>query len=256
MFPLLLVVPDPCGDPEQWRCGLGQESWSATQLEFTASSLVSLLILSEIAPRAISTGLTRCFVGASTLDSRLSAGVTAAKRVSCVLGNESRPTARRQPARWRNSNFQGALCLLVTQVQQQGGQKKAGAGGWVQRGDLDMDDWVQKFPSVGITFTLSRAEQGQVGVFPEQQENWEWIQSRVSSSLGAQGGKQGQGGGGEGEERWAPFRVLNGFAYTGGSTLAAAAAVERCGPPFPSPLSPLPVCLCPPPSSHSLSLCE
>lgn len=79
MFPLLLVVPDPCGDPEQWRCGLGQESWAATQLEFTASSLVSLLILSEIAPRAIFTGLTKCFVGASTLDSRLDAGVTAAK---------------------------------------------------------------------------------------------------------------------------------------------------------------------------------
>jgi hypothetical protein len=169
------------------------------------------------------------------------------------VGNESRITARRQPARSSNSNFHGVLCLLVTEVQQQGGQKKAGAGGWVHREDMDMD-WVQKFPSVGITFTLSKAEQGQVGVFPEQLENWEWIQSRIRSSHAVQGGKEGQGGGGGGEERWAPFRVLNGFAYTGGSTLAAAAAVERCAPLYLSPPLPLSSSPHPPLSSPLLSL--
>ena len=51
---------------------------------------------------------------------------------------------------------------------------------------------------------------GQVGVFPEQRENWDWIarQSQLSRKRTL--------------ER--PLRVLNLFAYTGGSTLAAAAA--------------------------------
>jgi len=46
---------------------------------------------------------------------------------------------------------------------------------------------------------------GQIGVFPEQFENWAWIASRAA----AQG---------------SPLNVLNLFAYTGGSSLAAAAA--------------------------------
>ena len=46
---------------------------------------------------------------------------------------------------------------------------------------------------------------GQVGVFPEQAENWDWIEARVR--------RAGR-----------PLRVLNLFAYTGGATLAAAAA--------------------------------
>ena len=46
---------------------------------------------------------------------------------------------------------------------------------------------------------------GQVGVFPEQAANWRWIADRVAA--------HGQ-----------PFNVLNLFAYTGGSTLAALAA--------------------------------
>ena len=57
---------------------------------------------------------------------------------------------------------------------------------------------------------LSPLPSGQVGVFPEQLANWEWIAKRacVSKSL-AQAASQ---------------RVLNLFAYTGGSTLAAASA--------------------------------
>lgn len=46
---------------------------------------------------------------------------------------------------------------------------------------------------------------GHLGVFPEQSANWQWIARQVARS-----------------ER--PLRVLNLFAYTGGSTLAAAAA--------------------------------
>jgi 23S rRNA (cytosine1962-C5)-methyltransferase len=49
---------------------------------------------------------------------------------------------------------------------------------------------------------------GQVGVFPEQRENWDWIARQVAKPQAAGG---------------SPIRVLNLFAYTGGSTLAAAA---------------------------------
>ena len=62
-----------------------------------------------------------------------------------------------------------------------------------------------------IVFTLAASDLGQVGVFPEQQENWKWIyntlqqqqQQHPSSSM---------------------RKVLNGFAYTGGSTMAALSA--------------------------------
>ncbi len=56
---------------------------------------------------------------------------------------------------------------------------------------------------------LRLAPSGQVGVFPEQADNWSWIAERVLQFR-------------ESMNR-AP-RVLNLFAYTGGSTLAAAAA--------------------------------
>lgn len=54
-------------------------------------------------------------------------------------------------------------------------------------------------------FELRPTPFGHVGVFPEQSENWDWIASRVKHA-----------------ER--PLKVLNLFAYTGGSTLAAARA--------------------------------
>ena len=56
-----------------------------------------------------------------------------------------------------------------------------------------------------ITFELKCTEHGQVGLFAEQAKNWDWISQQVRR------GPQ-------------PLRVLNLFAYTGGSTLAAAAA--------------------------------
>ncbi len=46
---------------------------------------------------------------------------------------------------------------------------------------------------------------GQLGVFPEQFENWAWIASRAAAAA-------------------TPLNVLNLFAYTGGSSLAAAVA--------------------------------
>jgi 23S rRNA (cytosine1962-C5)-methyltransferase len=52
---------------------------------------------------------------------------------------------------------------------------------------------------------LKRGPSGHVGVFAEQAANWDWIAARVRASA-------------------KPVKVLNLFAYTGGSTLAAAAA--------------------------------
>lgn len=56
-----------------------------------------------------------------------------------------------------------------------------------------------------FSFELKPTEFGHLGLFPEQAENWDWIGERVRQT----GRKP---------------RVLNLFAYTGGSTLAAAAA--------------------------------
>ena len=58
---------------------------------------------------------------------------------------------------------------------------------------------------------LEALPSGQVGVFPEQRENWDWIAKQVGRAkpLAADA---------------PPLKVLNLFAYTGGSTLAAVAA--------------------------------
>ncbi|MEM9185680.1 MAG: class I SAM-dependent methyltransferase [Planctomycetota bacterium] len=57
--------------------------------------------------------------------------------------------------------------------------------------------------SIALEIELSPA--GQVGLFPEQFANWRWIAGQVQRAR-------------------RPLRVLNLFAYTGGSTLAAACA--------------------------------
>lgn len=56
-----------------------------------------------------------------------------------------------------------------------------------------------------LRFELKATDFGHVGLFPEQAANWDWLAAR----LGTPGGMQP--------------KVLNLFAYTGGSTLAAAA---------------------------------
>ena len=55
----------------------------------------------------------------------------------------------------------------------------------------------------GIIMELRFSENGQLGIYPEQQPNWDWIREQVCRA-----------------DR--PIRVLNGFAYTGGSTLFTA----------------------------------
>ena len=68
-----------------------------------------------------------------------------------------------------------------------------------------------------LRFELKRTEFGHLGLFPEQADNWDWIIGQVSPlSLGE----------GPGVRAASPMKVLNLFAYTGGSTLAAAGAAE------------------------------
>jgi 23S rRNA (cytosine1962-C5)-methyltransferase len=56
-----------------------------------------------------------------------------------------------------------------------------------------------------MSLALKFTDYGQIGLFPEQARNWDWIVEQVHA-----------------QQR--PLKVLNLFAYTGGSTLAAAAA--------------------------------
>ena len=58
-----------------------------------------------------------------------------------------------------------------------------------------------------VIFKLSGTDFGHLGIFPEQREQWRWIRERVRSALA--GGRD-------------KVSVLNLFAYSGGSTLAAA----------------------------------
>ncbi|MEC7838703.1 MAG: class I SAM-dependent methyltransferase [Chlamydiota bacterium] len=57
----------------------------------------------------------------------------------------------------------------------------------------------------GIKFKIQPTDFGHLGIFPEQKPQWRWIQETISK-----------------ENR--PIKVLNLFAYSGGSTLAAAKA--------------------------------
>lgn len=63
------------------------------------------------------------------------------------------------------------------------------------------EQWVIEID--GIRFKLSCTDFGHLGIFPEQRESWQWIQKRCALA-----GR--------------PLNVLNLFAYSGGSTLAAA----------------------------------
>lgn len=58
---------------------------------------------------------------------------------------------------------------------------------------LHVDDWVME---------LKLSEHNQLGVFPEQLNNWRWLRDQVVQAQ-------------------RPLQILNGFAYTGAATLAA-----------------------------------
>lgn len=77
----------------------------------------------------------------------------------------------------------------------------AGNGTWTCRAPLS-PNWKVQWGM--CAFELQLGHSGAIGLFPEQADNWEWISRQLLASA-------------------EPVRVLNLFAYTGGSTLAAAA---------------------------------
>jgi 23S rRNA (cytosine1962-C5)-methyltransferase len=80
--------------------------------------------------------------------------------------------------------------------------KRDGRGKWLASKRLP-DAWFVQHGD--IRFEVRPGDSGNVGIFPEQAENWDWIANQVRRAT-------------------EPIRLLNLFAFTGGSTLAAAAA--------------------------------
>ena len=67
------------------------------------------------------------------------------------------------------------------------------------------EQWSIKYHPLNLTFNLKPFSFKHTGLFPEQAVNWDWFSDKIK--------KAGR-----------PIKVLNLFAYTGGATLAAAAA--------------------------------
>ena len=77
---------------------------------------------------------------------------------------------------------------------------------WSKKGDLP-ENWTIEVAN--ILFKLSITDFGHLGIFPEQKKFWNWIQMAIKTQTPL---------------RSEPIKVLNLFAYSGGSTLACAKA--------------------------------
>ncbi|MCO6459151.1 MAG: class I SAM-dependent methyltransferase [Pirellulaceae bacterium] len=86
------------------------------------------------------------------------------------------------------------------------GRQPGREGDWTAGGALP-GHWLVRH--AGLRLELRPTPLGQVGVFPEQAANWDWIQQQVEQFVA---------------QRAARPELLNLFAYTGASTLAAAVA--------------------------------
>jgi 23S rRNA (cytosine1962-C5)-methyltransferase len=97
-------------------------------------------------------------------------------------------------------------------------------GIWLGQDKISLKtNWTVSFDD--MLFHLFLSDMGQVGVFPEQESNWNWISSMcqeyvASLSLSSQFPFQLSSNETAADQQ-VKMRVLNGFAYTGGSTLAA-----------------------------------
>ncbi len=84
----------------------------------------------------------------------------------------------------------------------------AGAGRWLStdcRSGIEVTAETWNLRHEGAVFELRCTQSGAIGVYPEQAVNWSWMAKQIRQA----------------ERR---LKILNLFAYTGGSTLAAAAA--------------------------------
>lgn len=95
-----------------------------------------------------------------------------------------------------------------TQAEAEYVRSDTGGGAW--KGKPLPDGWPIALD--GLAFLVKPTGFGHLGVFPEQRDTWGWIGTRVADL---------------GKRLERPPEVLNLFAYTGGSTLAALAAGAR-----------------------------
>ena len=176
------------------------------------------------------------------------------KRVELFSGVavvRSCPTAR-WPRKLNSSNWE-KLQNVLTCISYDGTSGKFGS--WSDEKapkDSPKGSWTVEFNLVpetefsvpnSIKFSLVPSDMGQVGVFPEQYENLKWIRQRLTNhyrcfyrcnqcvengvSVTEREDRPLAGAGAEGKETTETPRtrkVLNGFAYTGGSTMAALSA--------------------------------
>lgn len=119
-------------------------------------------------------------------------------------------TRRPEPqAIWQKSLSEGEWQRLATaSFMREGGSDERGR--WNLK-PQQPDQWrvSQKIGERKVTFRLGLTSFKHVGLFPEQSENWQFIYRSVKEAI--EGGNSRP-------------KVLNLFAYTGGATLAAAAA--------------------------------
>ena len=94
-------------------------------------------------------------------------------------------------------------------------RSKKGGGSWQFRDLPEVWQIGYNAGSKDLTFNLKPFSFKHTGLFPEQAVNWDWMTQKIAAVL------RERAGSGQGE---ASFSVLNLFAYTGGATLACAAA--------------------------------
>src|SRR5207253_176725 len=84
----------------------------------------------------------------------------------------------------------------------------AGTGGWQTRRPLP-----ERWPTVhgGLPFLVGLAPSGHTGLFPEQAAHWTWMTEALRTAAAST----------------EPPEILNLFAYTGGASVALAAAGAR-----------------------------
>ncbi len=92
-------------------------------------------------------------------------------------------------------------------------------GGQLERGEVDSENWQVAFRS--LKFNLALTPFGHVGLFPEQAANWHWLEKHLQP-LSAAVGKTSSGESPASLGTSSGLKVLNLFAYTGGTTLMCA----------------------------------
>ena len=92
---------------------------------------------------------------------------------------------------------------------------------WHGRANLPKEWTIE---TAGVKFKLGGTDFGHLGIFPEQRAQWRWIRETCQSYRGASSPEQPYRGASSpaASPSPSPLRVLNLFAYSGGSTMAAA----------------------------------